>query len=251
MRRCFTYATAVAVITFVLGGCSTQTKLLRLERDNLVTIRDSQRIVRDSSLQSAFDPARYDLYLFLNVSVFNGLLEQFDNFKLEVDAGRPIEVTLKRVRFEFRPGYPSITIAAEAKDPRTGIVAELEMAAAAVLEPDANDPKRLLMRLVVTDVVPNLKWGPFELKKWALARRLAQVEAMQYSRRLPRIEVPLERDFTVGGPAGQQTVNVPTGDGSMTGVVTWPATLTSGSVAIKQVLFLPNGVHVFANVEGL
>lgn len=250
MARKSIWLTAVAA-SLALSGCNTTTRLLRLERDNLVTIRDAERTVSANAAQQAYAPGNYDLYLFLNVGVFNGLLQQFDDFRFEVDAGRPINVTLKRARFAFRPGYPSITIAAEARDPRTGVVAELEVAAGAVMETDPADPGRLLLRLVVTDAVPNLSWGPFELKKWALVRRLAQVEALQYSRRLPRVEIPVEREFVVGGPAGQQSINVPTGDGSMTGTVAWPATLTNGSVAIKHLLFLPNGVHVFANVEGL
>lgn len=251
MRRVAAKTIVAFCLPTLLGACNTTTQLLTLERDNLVAIKKAETSIQVEAANATFDPAKFDLYLFLNAGVFNSLLQGIDDHRFSIDQGRPIDIHVSQVRLEFRPGYPTVVITADATDRKTGLVAELTLASAVLIEPHPTDPKKLVMRFVVSDVVPNLKWGPFELNKWLFARRLMQLKGLEFSQRLPTVDVPITRDFQIGGPAGQQVVNVPAGRGSMDVQVNWPSTLSSGTIAIKHVLFLRNGLHLFANVEGM
>ena len=243
---------AVALGTSMLSAsCSTRTQVLRLERDNLLTIKQAETDIREQAVAATFDPAKFDLYLFLNATVFNQLLQGVDDYRFAVDGGRPIDIHVASIRLDFRPGYPSVLITADATDRKTGIAAHLTLASAVIFQPHPTDPTKMQMRFVVSKVVPDLKWGPFQISRWLFARRLLQLQALQFSQRLPIVDLPLTRDFQIGGPAGQKVVTVPAGNGSMDVRVSWPATLSSGAVAIKHVLVLRNGLHIFANVEGI
>jgi hypothetical protein len=243
---------AIALITAaMLSGCDTSRQLLQLERDSLQQVVTAQAAVRSSSSAGDYDAKKYDVHLLVGSSVFNEMLTQFDGTTFTIEQGRPVSVTLEQARFEFRPGYPSIVIKARAKDRETGIEAELALYASVLVERDASKPETMYLRIVTTRAVPNIRWGPLELGKWLFARQLMQIEAMRYAQQLPRLEVPIRTPFTVGGPAGSQTVAFPAGNATIRGVVTWPATEISGAIGAPQVLFLPNGIHIFANVEGI
>lgn len=242
------FALGAAVL---LSGCDTSRQLLQLEHDSLRRVVDAQSLIRTESSVGAYDPAKYDIHLMIGGVVFNDMLEQFDGTVVAIDAGRPITITLDQTRFAFQPGYPSIVIKARARDEETGIEAELSLYASVLVEQDPDRPDALFLRIVTTKAVPDLRWGPLELGKWRFARRLMQIEAMRYGERLPRIEAPVKTDFDIGGPAGSQDVAIPAGNAIIRGVVTWPSTAISGGIRAPHVLFLPNGVHVFANVEGV
>lgn len=242
---------ALIPLVFCVTACGTTTQMLRLERDNLVLIRNSETAIRDAATQQAYDPSRYDLHLFLNSVVFNEILQGFDDTRFVVGDSRPIDVTIAKVRFEFRPGYPNIQISATARDRKSGAEADLIMAAALTIESDSSDPGSLYLRVVATEVVPNIKWGPLDFSKWAFARRLLQLEGLRFAERIPRVKLPVEKAFELGGPAAERLVTLPTGRGSISGIVRVPDSQVSGTVAVKHVLFLKNGVHILANVEGL
>lgn len=243
---------AVALVSLLgLAGCNTTTQLLRLQRNNLAQMKTAESHVRDDAATGMFEPERYDLHLFLNSSVFNDILRQFDNTQIRIPGKRPVDVTLRSVRFEFRPGYPAIQISAIARDVKSGITAELIMAAVVTVETETSEPRSLYLRVVATDVAPDLKWGPLSLRKWAFARRLLALKGLQIANGIPRVKIPIERAFAIGGPPGEQTVTLPTGDGSITGIVRWPGSQVNGTLAVNHILFLANGLHIFANVEGL
>jgi len=235
-----------------LAGCSTRTQLLELDRDRLLRIEQNATTVNLAAQQSLFRPEDYDLYLSLHRSTFESLLEGFNGATVQIDAGgRPIEITLTTIQMAFRPGSPEVSIDATARDLGTGIEADLKMDTRLLLEGDLSRPDELALRIVATRLVPNLRWGFFDLSRHQFAQRLLTLEAARVTDRLPAISLPLAHDFSIGAPRTTRAITLPVGRGSITGNLTTPSTLSDGQISIKHVVFLRNGVHIFANVEGL
>jgi hypothetical protein len=104
---------------------------------------------------------------------------------------------------------------------------------------------------VATRIVPRLRWGILDFTKWKFAKSLLTLEATQLTERIPRVQVPLRDEFRFGGPAETRSISLPFKDGAAAGNVTTPSTQIGGALVVKQILFLKNGVHIFANVEGM
>lgn len=243
---------AAAACACALAACSTQTRLLELDRDRLLRIEQNATEVSASAGQSLYRPDDYDLYLALHRSTFDSLLEGFNGTTVQIDAGgRPVEITLTSIQMAFRPGSPEVRIDAMARDLETGIEAELEMDSRFLLEGDLSRPDELSLRIVATRLVPNLRWGFFDLSRYRFAQRLLTLEASRLTDQLPAVSLPLAHDFSIGAPRTTRTITVPVGRGTMTGNLTTPSTRTDGQISIKHIVFLRNGVHLFANVEGL
>lgn len=239
----------------LLPGCSTTGDLLRLQRDKLQLIEKNVTAARDRSLQGAYDPSRYDAYLALNATLFQQILVSFDGTKADLDiSGRPVSITVNSVRTDFRPGSPQITLDAIASDARSGIQAQVEIDSRLVITRTSDDPEQLQVAIVATRIVPRVSWGPFEITKLRFARALLTLEAERFTSKLPTFTLPLGTGFAFGEQARTiQSDTIPTGEhgGWIRGNLSYPATLTTGRFAIKEILFLENGVHVFANVEGV
>ncbi|MFD1613433.1 hypothetical protein ACFSCW_16655 [Sphingomonas tabacisoli] len=243
---------AAAIALSLLPSCSTEIRLLELQRSQLRTVDLASHQISVSASQQIFDPSKYDLFLFLNGVIFDQILAPFDGFQVTLDHGRPIQITLASVRLAFRAGSPLLSIDASAKDIKTGLRARVRMDARFMIEGDAKRPDTLQLRLVATRFVPELKFGPLDFEKWIFLRELTELKATEMTAKLPPVPIPLKNDFGIGGKAGSQTISFPTGNGSsVTGTLTYPDTYVSGAVRVQHVLFLKNGIHVYANVEGL
>ncbi len=248
--------TRQAIITLLatcvlLAGCSTNVRLLELRRDQMLGIEQSATGTLDLASQGAYQPDRYDLYLMLNAQVFDQILAGFDNTVVALEGDRPIDVTLSSVRMAFRPGYPDVTLAAKARDRKSGIEADVELDVRLMIEGNAAAPDTLYLKAVATRIVPKLRWGVFDFTRWRFARRLFELEAARLTERIPRISIPVQSDFVIGGKGASQVTRIDTGEGYILGNVTYPSTERSARISVRHILFLKNGVHVFADVEGL
>lgn len=249
--RSLRLATLALLASSALAGCSTNVRLLELRRDQLLGIEQAANATRELATQGAYAPERYDLYLMLNGQVFDQMLAGFDNTVVALEGERPIDVTLSSVRMAFRPGYPDVTLAAKARDRKSGVEAEVELDIRLIIEGDPSNPDTLYLRAVATRIVPKLQWGIFDFTRWQFARRLLELEATRLTQRIPRISVPVQSEFVIGGKAASQTTRVDTGEGYILGDVSYPSTERNARITVRQILFLKNGVHVFADVEGL
>ncbi len=250
MKKLIFVSTAIATI---LSGCSTKGDLLRLERDRLLVIEKNAQQVLGNARSASYDPDAYDFYLTLNRSNFDAIMTGFDGTAVDVDvSGRDVEFTLNSIRMDFRAGSPEIQIDAKARDTDSGVQAAVKMDARLLLEPDADAPEKLNMRIVATDIVPELRWGIFNFAKASFVSDILALEAYKYTEKLPIITLPLAKDFTLGNDTAVRQVTLPTGNGSsITGNVSTPGNKVDGSVVVQQIVFLNNGVHIFANVEGI
>lgn len=239
---------------FALCSCSTDRQLLELRRDRLLQIEDSAKEVRDQVPGGVFDPSKYDVYLAIDSDVFQRAFAEVAGSRLEIMAkGRPIAIEIDKFATEFHPGSPEVQLAAKAIDKRTGIEAAVDIDTRLVLVGDPAKPDELTAKIYATRIVPSARWGPLDFTRARFVRSLLSLEASKLTDRLPVMRLPLAREFSFGSGARQfSTGQIPTGNGSwIRGDVSLPPTLTKGRFVVNQILFLQNGVHIFASVEGI
>ncbi|WP_426291542.1 hypothetical protein [Sphingomonas sp. TWP1-3-1] len=241
-------------LALLLTGCSTDRQLLELKRDRLLRIESVSNATLASVEQGSYDPTRYDLYLALDADIFTRVMAQIDGLKVKLEAsGRPITLTVDSLAMAFRPGSPEITLNVTARDDRTGIVAKVALDSRLLLEGDLAKPDELKARIIATKLVPEFRWGFLNLTRGKFVRALLELEGSRFTDKLPLMTLPLARDFTFGNPASAvDSGQLDTGNGSwIRGSISLPSTLTKGRFVVKNVLFLNNGLHLFANVEGV
>lgn len=244
--------TLIIVSIPLLAACDTNVRLLELQKAQLQQVDEAETSLSQEASSGKFGVQKYDLYLFLNATIFDQLLTPFDNTKLEVGEGHPIDITLNSVRMKFHPGSPLVSVDARAVDRKSGIEAAVILDAKLVVVGDNTRPDSLKIKLIATKIVPKIHWGPLQIEKWLFARRLLELEATKLTDRVPEISLPVTSDFIVGSKPTTQTATFATGNGSsVTGTLSIPGTQLHGNVHVKSVLFLKNGLHVFADVEGI
>lgn len=237
------------LVALLCNGCSTRIQQLELKREQLLRIERSTEQTRQLADEGAFDPTQYDAYLLLNRSLFDTILAAFDKTQFEITAsGRAIVITVNSLRLNLRAGSPAVTVVATAKDLRTGVVANVDLDATLLIERDTTANAPLRMRIIATRIVPQLRWGMFNLARWKFVQSLLALEATRFTENLPRIDLPVAASFRMGGPAGTQVITLPAGGAQITGVVRIPPTERRWTLIVEQILSLKNGVHVFANI---
>lgn len=244
----------ILTVAFALGGCSTQQQILELRRDRLLAIESNAVQVRDSIPLGSFDPNRYDMYIALDKDVFERVFSEIDGSKFDfVSKGRPISISIERFSTQFRPGSPEITLGAKAVDRKSGLEAHLEIDTRLVLVGDPAKPDELTAKIYATRLVPEVKWGPVNFTRQKFVRALLTLEASKFTDKLPEMKLPLSKEFAFGSAAktvDSGRINL-AGDAWMSGKISLPDTRTSGRFVVNKILFLENGVHLFASVEGI
>lgn len=236
---------AFFAVTFALVGCDTSRRVLQLELSQLREIERSQSLVAEDAANGVFDRRRYDVHLFLNSDVFESVLAQIGGVTFVPDEAPQITVSIDPPELEFRPGYPQIEISAKAEHSGLGVQGDLTLAASLVLLD--GEPKRL--KAVVTDVEPNLRWRFFDLRYVEFIRQLAKIEVIEYSKQIPAVDLPAGTEFEFGGSPFRDSITAQAGGSTIVGTVTAPGVGVKGRIVVEELLFLSNGVHLYANVE--
>jgi hypothetical protein len=244
----------LSMAALTLAGCATGAKTRDIRLAQLDRIEAAARAIDADIVAGAYDPAKYDLYLMLNRSLFDQLLGGFagvtSQFTLD---GRAVSITFDKLALDFSPGSPTATIAATAKDLQRNIQVSISLDAQLLIEGDPASPGALFLKPMVTSVEPSIAIGKLDVTRARFVRALIALKITEYTEKLPMIALPLDRAFAMGGPGGTRpTGRIDTGNGSwIEGDLTFPGTQVSGKLSVARILFLGNGVHLFANVEGL
>ena len=244
---------ALLLACVAAGGCSTQGDLLELKRDRLLAIEANAISVRDGIPRESFIPERYDVYFAMDADVFERAFSEIEGLTFDVEAkGRPIAFSVDRFTTEFRPGSPVVSLAATAVDQRSGIEAAVDIDTRLVLTGDPAYPDEMTARIYATRVVPDLRWGPLNFTRSRFVRALLALEVSKLTDQFPAVQLPLSSAFAFGEPARSlDSGPIDTGNNSyIRGRITLPSTEVKGQFVVDNVLFLENGVHIFASVKG-
>lgn len=244
----------LAAVVIGTAGCNTNSALQKMRLSQLERFETNATVVNAAAVNGEYVPASYDLYLKVDRKLIDSVLQPMNGMQTTVDAsGRKINLSLQSIEARFQPGTPEIAITATARDEQSGVEANVQMDANLVIAEDPENPGGLLGRVSATRIVPKIAWGPFDFTRRRFARDLLSLEAVKLTEKLPAFTLPTTGKFAVGAPAGvMDTGQIPTSSGSwMRGEVTYPASRISGQVVVKHILVLSNGIHVFADVEGL
>ena len=244
---------SVALCLILLSGCTTNQQLLELKRDQLLSIERKVLATQAGIAQGSYDPEKYDLYLALDADVFDRVLAELTDQTFELEAsGRQLSIVVRSVKMSFSPGNPQVKLDAYAVDRKSSVRADLLLDSRLLIEGDPTRPDTLRARIVATRMVPKLRWGVLDFTRARFVRALLELEAIRFTERLPTVGLPLKQDFGFGQAA--MTVDsgeITTGNGSwIRGNISYPSTEVKGQFVVKNVLFLQNGVHLFATIEG-
>lgn len=244
----------ICTAALALAGCTTERQILELRRDRLLAVEANAIQIKDAIPSGAYDPSRYDMYLALDADVFQRVFSEVDGTKIDVEAkGRRLTIVINKFSTQFRPGSPEIGLGAKAIDQNTGLEVGLEIDTRLVLESDPANPGELTAKIYATRLVPDVRWGPFNPTRYRIVRSLLALEASKLTDKLPEMKLPLAKQFSFGSSArtvDSGRIALP-GDAWMRGDITLPDTRSSGRFVVNNILFLQNGVHIFASVEGI
>lgn len=243
----------LVLASLLISGCSTQRELLELRRDRLLAIEANAVQVRDAIPQGSFEPERYDAYFALEADVFQRVFSEIEGTSVELDArGRTVTININEFATNFRAGSPEITLSANAVDQSSGVEAGVEIDTRLLISEDPENAGDFLVSVEATRIVPDLRWGPFNFTRARFVRALLALEISKLTDQLPEVRLPLRKDFAFGSPASTfNSGRLNTGNGSwISGNISLPDTRYSGTFAVENILFLENGVHIFASVEG-
>ena len=242
------------VIILSLAGCSTEKQLLKVKLAQLHRFEANAADATSLAENGQFKPSNYDLYMKIDRKLVDAVLEPVNGMSTTLEASkRKVRFSVQSIQANFKPGTPEITIAATARDEQSGVEAIVDLDANLAISEDPERPGSLVGRVTATRIVPRIRGGLFDLTERRFVRDLLALEAMKITEKLPSFTLPTTSSFAVGTTGGVvDTGNIPTGNGSwMRGDVTYPESRISGQVVVKHVLVLSNGIHLFADVEGL
>ncbi|MEP2990631.1 MAG: hypothetical protein ABJN65_02320 [Parasphingorhabdus sp.] len=224
---------------------------MELKRDNLGAISESLDDIKSQANSGSFDPSRYDLYLLLDTDIFNSAFKKFGEGSFTLaENNRPIRIDVSNIDFDSRAGNARFQIDASATDLRTNVTAGIKLDSRVIIE-RINGDDALYVRLVATKLVPELRWGILNFAKSKFVKRLLELEATKITSKLPKVSIPINTEFKFGQPARTEVSGrLPTGNGSwIKGRISYPDTHIKSGIEVKHMIFLDNGIHLFANVE--
>jgi hypothetical protein len=213
-------------------------RLLGAEYSYLVTLRDI--------LQKQPNPeSQNTMSVFVSANALNSVLSGANGLSFTLPQSKDTTVKVNNVRTEFRDGFPSIlaNIQVNRQNPTLTIDAELD----SVLEPriDQADTTSLLLYVHPLYVKIGTQALSVSRDNERVSESLLGDIASKYAELLPRLTIPLAKEFSVSFPSSQIPLPVPTQAGQLNGEIDVPGLSVQSTVSVSGVLFLSDGVHVF------
>ncbi len=228
------------------GPCGAQARPAEpgteLERDALLALWDL--------LDGAEPGFGADAHVLLSVDTINGFLGVLEGHRLPLSEMPGFEIQIDRAAAVFDPGFPRLSIdgwlqaeGAEAGDEERLRLSVLALLAAA---PSPEAPGRLDLSFRLLELAAAEELGGVG----RLLAALLESRRQDLIRALPRFSLPLRQELPIALPASRQPVSTQLGKGRLDGELLLPAIVTRLELAVRQVLFLEDGLHVFVSFDG-
>jgi hypothetical protein len=169
----------LAVSSLWLSACSTTGQLRDLEQRRLA--REEQSLSQTKAFldQHPVPHEAYDLSLFVSARMLNDILRQVDGLTFPHPKRDDITFRVNSIRADFEDGFPQIKLDAYASHQAQDAEVRLE-AAAYLYDVPVEGESALGLRIGIIDVVPDLRWGPWEIGRWQ--RRIPTPSRCRHSR---------------------------------------------------------------------
>lgn len=236
---------AVVYLVFILvsAGCSLEKASLRLEESRLT--------LELSAVEQAkvflTNPQPSNVSLFVSYGLLNQVLAGADGIDVPLPSVRNARLKIDHIRIQPKDGTPLLEVSASARREKLSV----DAAVLAMLVFDQAGPDGVATFHVRFERVgPTLNWNGLRLGESRFLRTLATMKADELAVCSLKFRVPMQSNLALQVPPLNYESTVPTrNNGSW---VRYRVTSSGGQLSkpltITRVLFLRDGVHVFANV---
>lgn len=188
------------------------------------------------------DEKRHTASIFLSSAILNGLLDGAEQLKVQIPKYPDAALTVDKVDAQFRDGFPlfegSATLSAN------GLPAPVKARVALELAYEIRNGSVLVLTPKLLAIDPSIEIHATDFR---LRGILNEILANKIRQNLPVIEIPISSSSAINQAPMVHTVTLPTGSGSVTGVVRAPGIAAASDYRVSQVVFLSDGLHVLVD----
>lgn len=246
MKRRWMVPVLCGLLVLTQSGCDLTRDALRQQRSRLQMELDALTSLERDLGAPGFPGARH-IELKLGYDVINQVLAGADGIEVPLPQQRDAFLRIDRIRFTGQDATPLLTVSAAAR--KYGVTVEAAVTAMLVLDqPDAAQPPVFRVRIV--DVAPVLRWRQFTFRRLELARKLLVTKADELAVNNIAFPIPMEHALRLDIPPVAQEARVETrNNGSFARYrISKPASALSRIVKIDRVVFLSDGIHLYATI---
>lgn len=245
-RVVFTFAMAAAVL-LLQPGCYLTRAAKQQERSRLrAELQTLEQLHKDLS-DGNFPGGSQHVKFKISYDLLNQILAGADGMEAALPEDRDVVIRVDEIRFRGRSATPLLDLRGSAH--KWGVT--VGVTATAMLDIDRSDPAAPMFRVRIVDIAPALTWRQFTLRRMELARKVLVTEADKLAINYLAFPIPLEQAIRLDIPAVAESATVPTrNNGSWIRYsVRKPASQLQRVIAIDRIVFLGDGIHLFATVS--
>lgn len=237
----------LVVLVITQSGCYITRDALRSEKSRLQMELDALAAIERDLSDPGFPGGGKHVVLNLGYDMINQVLAGADNLEAPIPQGSGAVLRIHEIRMTGQDATPLLSVRASAK--KYGVTIDVAVTAMLLFEqPDPTQPPVFRVRIV--DIAPVLSWRSFTIRRMELARKVLVTKADELAVNKIAFPVPMEQALRLDIPAVAQQTDVPTRpNGSWIRYsVRKPGSTLQRVVRIDRVVFLSDGIHLFATV---
>jgi hypothetical protein len=238
----------VASLAASQSGCYLTRDALRQERSRLQLELDALRNLKGALADPAFPGGGKHIVVKVGYDMINQVLAGADNIEVPIPQARDAVLHIHEIRMNGQDATPLLNVRASAS--KYGVRLEVAVTAMLVLDqPDPTQPP--IFRVRIQDIAPVLTWRSFTLRGMELARKVLVTKADGLAVNHIAFPVPMEQALRLDIPAVDQRADLPTPRGNGSWVryqIRKPASTLNRVFRIDRVVFLSDGVHLYATI---
>ena len=241
-----TIITLVA-LTWVLSG-DTENEIERLEWRQLKKQEDRLYKLADFLVRHPDPRKASDLHLFFSRDVINDILAGTKETKVALPKTEGLVLTWKRLEVDFDQYAPSVV--AEAQVTKEGSSLQVDATVRTQLHIHANPGGETAeLKIEIHEIVPKARWSIFKLElKW-LAGKLLALNHHELATIDLNYEIPLDWQTTLSVDGEKKPLSFEVERGRIHGDLTLPALGQPARWSLRQWFFLPDGLHLFLDLN--
>lgn len=233
-------------ILLLTSNCYLTNAALKQERSRLKLQLSSLENLEQDLSAGTFPGGQRHVAFKLGYDVLNSVLAGADGLNVPIPQDPATFVHFHEIRVAGG-STPLLNVHASASK----YWVKIGVAATAIFVIDVSNPAQPMLRVRIDNIAPVLSWRNFTLFRMELARKILTTKADQLAVERLAFPLPLGQAVTLDLPAVDQVSQVTTrNNGSWIKYrVKRPAASFQRLIKIDRIVFLKDGIHVFATVS--